>query len=574
MSTNKEVNDQDKDKELLEKETKKEIVLNNYLKKKLNLYHKYIKLTRETITKSFSDKNGSASNSFNSYVNEIQKDYDILKNEFDQKYPQYQSLYNECLSDITMGKPVLKQYRLEEFVLGFLEKEKDDLINELKKSIKSSKEFHLFREPKRDNLIDTKKGNKEIEKATIELQQNMLYELKKCNKFIYRIKKYNKLKEEIKKNTEILKKYIESEKSKNNEILSNISNNNNETSKIEEKNDKNNNLFPTFQMGKIDLKQSVNIGFLHPAFGKKTQNEKEKHDSGEDRRAGSNEKHKGKKTGLRQSLRKANPKKIKNKIISEFTKVEDLFNLSSEEGEKEKIIHDELHSDEDTVFEEKIKNPNDLRKKHLDEVKNEIPKINLDQIEYNKLKIMAEADQYSLQRRKYKSQNIDKNIKELKKIIEKMNEKVAVSQQKEKIMREYIEKIKDKYNVLKPIKTQSSVYNKKVDYIKKSIFRGENIKEEDDDGDDGEGVDGDLGSDYENEEKEESDKENKKEQKKEKEIENETKKLFKYKNDMKRSAFFGRVKNNAKDLKQSVVDGMFKNKLRFKKKKRERAKSK
>jgi hypothetical protein len=37
-----------------------------------------------------------------------------------------------------------------------------------------------------------KEGAKEIEKTTNELQQNMLYELKKCNKFKERIIKYNK----------------------------------------------------------------------------------------------------------------------------------------------------------------------------------------------------------------------------------------------------------------------------------------------------------------------------------------------------------------------------------------------
>jgi hypothetical protein len=426
--------------ELLEKETNKEIVLNKYLMKKLELYKKYIHLTKHTVTKCLSGKKDSAFTYFNSYVAEIQKDYDNLKEEYDKNFfPKYQSLYDECLSDITMGRPILKQYRLEEFVLDYLDKEKDVLISRLKGSIKNSKEFHLFREPKRDSLVDIEKGNKEIEKTTTELQQNMLYECKKCNKFSYRIKKYKIQIKEIKENIAKLKKYIEEEKSnKNNDIISNYSNNNTENNKNEEKIGKDK-LFPnkmTFQMGKIDLKQSVNIGFLNPSFGQKTKNnEKDQNNSDENRRAGSDEKHKLKKSvglkqsiGLKQSLRKAIPKKKKNKIISEFTKVEDLFNISSEEGEKEKLIHDELHSDDDTVFEEKIKNPNSLRSAF----KKEVPKINLDQIEYNKIKIVEEADKYSLQIRQYKSQNIDKNIKELKKRIEKMREKVTLIQQKEK----------------------------------------------------------------------------------------------------------------------------------------------
>ena len=196
------------------------------------------------MTKCLSETNNSTLSLFNSYINEIQKDYDNLKDDYEKKiFPKYQSLYDECLSDITMGKPVLKQYRAEDFVLEFLKNEKDDLINGLKKSIKQSKEFHLFREPKRDTMIDIKNGNKEIEKTTTELQQNMLYECKQCNKFSNRIKKYNKEIETIKKNINILKKYLDEKKSKNNNetesinnsnIINTIENNSNVTKEINE----------------------------------------------------------------------------------------------------------------------------------------------------------------------------------------------------------------------------------------------------------------------------------------------------------------------------------------------------
>ena len=564
---------EDDDIEKLEIESNKITILNKYLKKKLKLYKKYIILTKETVTKCLSDKNNSSFNLFNNYVNEIQKDFDNLKQEYEKKYyPKHQSLYDECLSDITMGKPVLKQIRAEEFALDYLKDEKDCIIKLLKKSIKSSKEFHLFREPKRDSLIDTKKGNKEIETTTAELQQNMLYECKKCNKFSHKIKKYNYQKKEIKKNIELLKKYIENEKS-NNKIniisINNNSNNNEENSKNGEKQDKNK-LFPnkfTFEMGKVDLKQSVNLNFINPSFGRKKEKKEEEENNksdDEEHRAGSGEKYKPRKSGaitLKKSFRTGNKnKRRKNKIISEFKKVEDLFNISSEEGEKEKIIHDELHSDDETVFEYKIVQPKQLKSNYLKDLEKEIPKLNLNQIEYNKLKIIKEADKYSLQRRKYKSQNIDKNIKEIKKKIEKMNEKVTLNQQKEKIMKDYIEKIKEKVNILKPMKTQSSVYKVKVDFFKKSLFSGELIEEEK--YDDEISIEN-KGSDYDNEEKEDSEKE--------------VQKIFNYNNEMKRSVFVGRIGNKQKNMnkmKQSVHDGVFKNRLRDKLKKGGRPKSK
>ena len=51
----------------------------------------------------------------------------------------------------------------------------------------------------------------------------------------------------------------------------------------------------------------------------------------------------------------------------------------------------------------------------MPKIKKQVPFINLSQIEYNKQKVMNEADLYSLQRRKLKNQNVDENIKNRKK---------------------------------------------------------------------------------------------------------------------------------------------------------------
>ena len=213
-----------------DKEIEKIKIVNKYLKKKLEIYQKYIFLTKDTMTKCLSAKNNSSYDIFNTYINEIQKDNDFLKDDYEKKYyPKYQSLLDECFNDMSMGKPVLEQYQNEEFSLDYLKIKSEDIITGLKKSIKQSKEFHLFREPKRDVLIDFKKGDKEIVKTTTELQQNMLYECKKCNKFCNRIEKYNNQIKIINKNIEILKKYLNNENSKNqndNKSIKNTDNNN------------------------------------------------------------------------------------------------------------------------------------------------------------------------------------------------------------------------------------------------------------------------------------------------------------------------------------------------------------
>ena len=392
------------------------------------------------MTKCISDQNNYIG-IFNTYINEIQKDYDILKDDYEKIYfPEYESLTDNYFSDISMGKPILNQCQNEEFSLSYLKTKSEDIVKKLKKDIKQSKHFNLFREPKRDSLVDILKGNKEIEKATNELQQNMLYECKKCNKFKYRVKKYNNQISVMKNNINILKKYLsgQKEENKNDDISSN------------NKEENNNNNNPSIQ--NIEKKMSFKKG-----------KNKDSNKNNERQEGGSSDRLKKNNSGginTKKTFRKQKPiiKYKRNKIISQFKKVEDLFSISSEEGENEQIIDEEFHSEDENNFENKIKLKKQLTVNYLDQIKQTIPDINLGQIEYNKLKIAREADLYSLERRKFKT----KNIKELRKNIEKLKEKKDLLIQKEKVMKEYINKYRDNYNVLKPMKTQSSVYKKKV----------------------------------------------------------------------------------------------------------------
>jgi hypothetical protein len=504
--------------DLLMRMANEKMIINKYLKNKLEFYKKHINLTKDTMNKCFSDKNNSSKDLINAYINEVQKDYDILKSDVENNYnSKYKELYDECLSDITMGKPVLNQMRNEEFSLEYLKMKSNDIINGLKSSIKQSREYHLFREPRRDSLVDNKKGNKEIEKLTTELQQNMLYECKKFNKFSNKIKKYEFQKNELNQNIALIKKYMDTENL-------NVNTNQN-TSTIKNKKDRKKGLFKSV-VGENQRSKSKN-----------------KNNSDENR---------GNSSG-----KKNRPKKSTKDIIKGFIKVEDLFNISSEE---EKIIDDELHSDDESVFENRISQEVQLSKTYLDEVRQFIPQINLKQIEYNKLKIIGEADIYSLQRRKYKNQNIDGNIKDFKKKIEKINDKLIVIKKKEKAMKKYLEKYKENYETLRPLKMQTSVYKKEIKFLKKSLFgEDDKIDELSDD-------EGGVGSDYGNEEKEDSDKEKKKK--------------FAYKNNLKdtvaipMSNRFNINKKEKKQLKQSVRDEYFTNKLKAKIMNDEKANSK
>ena len=102
-------------------------------------------------------------------------------------------------------------------------------------------------------------------------------------------------------------------------------------------------------------------------------------------------------------------------------------------------------------------------------------------------------------------------------------------------MKKYINKVKERYKILKPMRIQTSVYNQPADFIKKSLFVTDDIKEET-----GEDIigDGTIESIDENEEKEESTKEEKKNQ-------------LKNNNDIKVNVFYGNTEDSNKNNKEN-----------------------
>ena len=129
---------------------------------------------------------------------------------------------------------------------------------------------------------------------------------------------------------------------------------------------------------------------------------------------------------------------------------------------------------------------------YIDDIEEKIPKINLDLIEFNKLKVYQEIDLYSLERRNYKNMSIEDNIEMTKKKIKKIKKKVNINSKKAEAMKNFIDDLKNKYILYKRIKTKSSAINSKVNYIANHEIIDLNKVEEEENEDD-------YGSDYLNE---------------------------------------------------------------------------
>lgn len=423
---NDKVDEESRKLKLLADTANKKMTVNKYLHKKLEIYQKYNKLTKEIMDKCFTDKKESPIAIFNNYSKIIQKDYENMQKDYEYIHSKFNNLLEECRSDISMGKPIFDQKKNEEFKLSYLITQKEDIINSLKKYIKSSKNYHLFREPRRDIFVNMKKGNKLSEKTVAILQEKVLKECKKCNKFDNNIKLCRSKIIGISKNIELLKKYIKLHENINGKDL---------------KSDNNLNI-----LGKIG--KEVNLE-------KKLYLEDNQYLNNSDENRGCN----------------TSRKKKRNETILQFIRVENLFDLPSEEGEEEKIIDDELHSDDETILEGKRKFPTQLSINYLSNIKKSIPQFNFSQINFNKGKLNGEVDIYSLQRRKkYRSQNIDFQIKEQKKMIDKINFKIEILKQKENIMKEFVKKLREKFDEIKSMIYQLTVSNITTeDFIIKSL---------------------------------------------------------------------------------------------------------
>ena len=139
--------------------------------------------------------------------------------------------------------------------------------------------------------------------------------------------------------------------------------------------------------------------------------------------------------------------------------VSQLFDVNNDEGKSEAIIDDELHSDDDVIFQPKVKQNNKISKGfRLTQIQEKIPKVDLSLIEFNKKKIMNEADLYSFNRRKFEIKNIDEQIKEMTLKRKEILHKCKISIKKIIAMKQFSENMQKNYNILKPLKLKTSVF--------------------------------------------------------------------------------------------------------------------
>ena len=540
----KEINDVQKLKYFAEK-AKKEIVNNNILHKLIEIYINYIKqiktllFDKENIEKNMKNMNNKIKSNIETIRNELQK----IKN-------KYEIYYKMCTDELEMDRPILNQAKLDAFTLEYSLKEKDSLINKLKQNVIMSREYNIFRESKRESDLNIKQRNILFRKIADDLQLSLLLDAKKINNLKEKIKKkkqkiinlkidikkLNELINSVKQGTIIIKQNSLNSNSQNKTMDETPSTNMelyNKSQKIIELKNKNNEKFILLENQKKFIEETINNDIqrknskitkailsaripdsfgsiktmsVNPAINDYNQNteiifENNNPDNNENINIYDI---KNDNINLNKALSAENrtTKKIKNqkknKIIQSFINLEELFEITDSDNEEEEVLIDTvLHSDDETILEERVKPKKSLSKTYKEKIEKDIPKINLSLIEFNKLKVYQEVDVYSLQRRKYKGANVEDNIRITLKQIKRIKKKKNLNYRKAMAMKKIIDDLKDKYKLFKRIKTKSSAINSKVKYISNNEIVDINNLYNNDESDD------DIGSDYLNEDEEE-----------------------------------------------------------------------
>ena len=484
-----------------------------------------------------------------------------LKNKFNEEIEKSNAKINESktklFNNYSVNQPLDKQ-ELDNFILKntLLKLNNDSMRYNL--SLKSIREFYVFREPKRDKSIDRKNGEYYIYDISIDEQRSMLQTSRAYNICKNKIKGYQKKIREKNKMIEKLKYFIEILKKNINKIptLKKYESSENIFSQIEDiralvKMEKDKKI-KKFQEDETNFAYNKNSKYLKKKLSKKNSpkkkyskhyddnlesdedNDKNEHNNSfveirskninlpsinkfNDEIEENEDENKENKNQNKNNIyhyKKDSAKKNKFNLISK----EDLFEISNYEGKNEAIIDDELHSNDETKFETKIIPQKRIVHDYLKQIKKEVPSLNFSQIEFNKAKVMNEVDLYSLQRRNFEEKNIDGRIANLKKKSKKLKTKISLNEKKLLAMKNYIEEIKTNYKILRPLKIKSTVEGGDIDFKIQNLLGKKSGKINSNNNDKKEEInkhnvieeeEGCVGSDYSDEDKYEEDNDNK-----------------------------------------------------------------
>ena len=489
--------EQQNSKELITKladEAKIHLNQNKYLLEIIGIFKQQIKTVKNFIT-NYSLNSNQLSNNCNlalKYKEQLSVLNSKLREEINKNNKKQENILNNIAQDLSLANQTLTQFSVDNFILNNTIDKFNWRIKTLNGNIESSKKYDIFREPKRETEMEIKQSRNTIILVNLENQQKMLSFCRSYENYKTKNIKKEKQIKIFKQKISILKNFIKFYGNKlygdENKILDDINKKNEQNSKENEKkvditkriktNPVNNKMFPMITKNNLEDKDIVTINEKEEDklnLNEKNESKNKSNDNDETLLNKTsliidndtslfkniyNEKDKDKEN----LVNKGERKKIN------ILKIDELLDIDNISVENEEIIDDELNSDDEVLFEKKIKPKKKISTDFLKKIKEEVPSINLSQIEFNKLKVINEADAYSLQRRNFEQGNINGKIKNIRLQIKSLSKKVSMNKKKLDAIHNFIEDVKYNYKLLRPMKVQTSAAANPVHYIREKLL--------------------------------------------------------------------------------------------------------
>ena len=459
---------------ILADKARENIIQNKYLLEKINIFKNEIITVKNLINSFWLNSNQQKINNIiaSKYKEQLSLFNSNLKEEINKGQQKLKLLHKNSLSELSIEDRTLSQLSIDNFILNNTLSKLNSTTQSLNESIETSKKHEIFREPKRESIIDIKQSKTVFPVYNLELQQKMLSYCRAYSKYRYKnakkLIKINIQKQNINALIDFIKTYTSklaevSQENKPQTKNSKIPNNSNINNKIIKQKGK--------SKGKKLKRTKTKSKFTNNILEQKLQ-EPNIVKSNDHRQNSFN-----KKNSLNISVNNIFNSDIKTKKEKpterkkiNILKIDELLDIDNIEAEDENIIDNELNSDDDVFFEKKVKPKKTINKEYISDLRKEVPIINLSQIEFNKIKVINEADAYSFQKRKLEQNNITWQIKNFKKQIKNLEKQISINKNKLKVIHNFIEDVKYNYKLLRPIKVQSSAAGNPVTYIREKLL--------------------------------------------------------------------------------------------------------
>ena len=461
---------------ILADKARENIIQNKYLSEKINIFKQEITTIKNLMNNFWKNSNKKNINDkiLSKYIEHLEQLNSYLKDDFKKNLNKLQILQKNSKNEFSYENSTLSQLSIDNFILKNTLIKLYSMTQSLNNSIEISKKYEIFRESKRENFIDIKQSKNVFPVCNLELQQKMLSYCRAYSKYRYKnakkLIKINKEKQNILSLIEFIKecsmKFGEESlenKSKCKTINDHKLVKNLEINKISTKNGKIK--IKELKRTKTKAKLSKKISASKYLESTDLKSKEQRQNSFDNKKLlnirindifNSNIKMK----------KKENTEKKKINLLN----IDELLDVNNIEVEDENIIDNELNSDDDVFFEKKIKPKKTINKEYISNLRKNVPTINLSQIEFNKIKVINDADAYSFQKRKIEQNNINWQIKNLKKQIKNTEKQISINKNKLNVIHNFIEDVKYNYKLLRPIKVQSSAAGNPVTYIREKLL--------------------------------------------------------------------------------------------------------